>query len=115
MLYDNGTLRKLELEGNLMGPNSAREFGKVLCFNKSLRFLDMESNQLTQDGQDFQGVIDFVQCMYKNKHLLSLNMSNNHMDERCGEEFERGTFANKTLIDFEFGFNNFLLEQVRQI
>lgn len=47
MLIENKTLRKLELEGNLLGPNTARAFGKVLMVNKSLRLLDLESNQLT--------------------------------------------------------------------
>ena len=44
MLLENTTLRKLELEGNLLGPNSARAFGKVLMVNKTLRLLDLESN-----------------------------------------------------------------------
>ena len=34
------------------------------------------------------------------------------MDERCGELFEEATRVNQTLIDFEFGFNNFHLEHV---
>jgi hypothetical protein len=50
MLNTNKTLRKLELEGNLLGPKSAIEFGKALCKNKTLRYLDLESNQLTLDG-----------------------------------------------------------------
>lgn len=47
MLIDNTSLRKLELEGNLLGPNTAKKFGEVLKINKTLRFLDLESNQLT--------------------------------------------------------------------
>ena len=34
------------------------------------------------------------------------------MDEKCGELFEEATRANDTLIDFEFGFNNFALNDV---
>ena len=30
MLIENKILRKLELEGNLLGPNSARAFGEAL-------------------------------------------------------------------------------------
>ena len=45
-----------------------------------------------------------------NKHLLSLNLGNNFMDEKCGELFEEATRYNTTLIDYEFGFNNFKLE-----
>lgn len=34
------------------------------------------------------------------------------MDEVCGELFEKATKENRDLIDFEFGFNNFKLDQV---
>jgi hypothetical protein len=34
------------------------------------------------------------------------------MDEKCGELFEAATSANDSLIDFEFGFNNFSLNDV---
>jgi len=44
MLYNNSKLRKLELEGNLLGMKTAIAFGKVLKVNKTLRFLDLESN-----------------------------------------------------------------------
>jgi len=36
ILYNNTTLRKLELEGNGLGPKSAKEFGKALRVNKTL-------------------------------------------------------------------------------
>lgn len=45
--------------------------------------------------------------------MLSLNLANNNMDEKCGELFEEATRANDTLIDFEFGFNNFSLGDVK--
>ena len=44
ILIENKVLRKLELEGNLLGPNTAKEFGKVLKINNTLRLLDLESN-----------------------------------------------------------------------
>ena len=37
------------------------------------------------------------------------------MDEDCGAAFEEATRINTTLIDFEFGFNNFRLDDVRKI
>jgi hypothetical protein len=46
-LYTNKTLRKIELEGNLLGIKTAAEFGKALKVNSTLRYLDLESNQLT--------------------------------------------------------------------
>jgi len=50
MLMTNNTLRKLELEGNLLGMKSAIAFGKALRINEGLKFLDLDSNQLTIDG-----------------------------------------------------------------
>jgi len=45
MLVDNKSLRKLELEGNLLGTKSITEFGKALRGpNKTLRLLDLEGN-----------------------------------------------------------------------
>ena len=69
MLISNNVLRKLELEGNLLGPQSARAFGKSLKKNISLKVLDLESNQLTQDGQDMQGIYDFVKVSYRRIYL----------------------------------------------
>ena len=43
-LRTNKVLRKMELEGNNLGPLCAFAFGRVLCENKALRFLDLESN-----------------------------------------------------------------------
>ena len=36
-LYTNKTLRKMELEGNRLGPKSAKEFGLALKVNTTLR------------------------------------------------------------------------------
>ena len=48
--------------------------------------------------------------MFKNRYLLSLNLANNNIE--CGDLFEEATRINETLIDFEFGFNNFSLNDV---
>jgi hypothetical protein len=37
------------------------------------------------------------------------------MDERCGAKWAEATQINTDLIDFEFGFNKFTLEQTRTI
>jgi len=44
ILYNNKCLKKLELEGNCLGPNTAKTLGKALRVNKTLQFLDLESN-----------------------------------------------------------------------
>ena len=113
MLLTNTTLRKLELEGNSLGKKSAKGFGAALRVNKTLRFLDLESNNLTQDdGEDIGGITVFVQALKENRHLLSLNLANNKLTETLGKEFRDMLKVNTTLIDFEFGFNKFHLDQV---
>lgn len=77
----------------------------------------MESNQLTQDCQEPSGVQDFIKCLYKNKSLISLNMANNNIDDKLGQLFEEALQPqnNKTLIDFEFAYNNFTQETTIKI
>ena len=66
MLNSNSTLRKLELEGNLLGPKSAIEFGEALKYNTSLKYLNLESNQLTVDGQEMYGIIQMFEFLSHN-------------------------------------------------
>lgn len=115
MVETNGCLRKLELEGNLLGTQSASAFGKALKKNKTLRYLDLESNQLTADGALFQGVCDLAESLLENNALLSLNLANNMMDEGTGKKFRECIMSNTTLIDFDFSMNNFVLEDSRAI
>lgn len=78
MLQYNKNLRKLELEGNLLGPQSASAFGHALKINKNLMVLNLESNQLNaENGSDPWGLYDFVEFLDSNTTLLSLNVANN--------------------------------------
>lgn len=112
MLYNNITLRKLLLEGNQLGPKTAKELGNALLVNKSLRYLDLESNQLTQDNEDVKGMVVFIEALKQNKTLTSLNVANNKLDQDMGKEFKTCLEHNLTIIDFEFGFNTFHLNEV---
>lgn len=49
---NNHTLEKIELEGNLFGYETAMEFGKLIAKNKVLRYIDLENNDLTNDGKN---------------------------------------------------------------
>lgn len=66
MLMVNKNIRKIELEGNKLGPRASKEFGHVLKCNKTLQFLDLENNFLTTDGDDPNGLIFFVQALKNN-------------------------------------------------
>jgi Ran GTPase-activating protein (RanGAP) involved in mRNA processing and transport len=115
MLMINKTVRKLELEGNKLGPKTAREFSHVLSYNKTLKYLDFDNNMLTNDGDDNNGLLAFIEALKSNKTLLSLNMANNRLDESIGKAFEEALEVNHALIDFEFGFNQFSVDTIRQL
>jgi hypothetical protein len=113
MLFSNKVLRSLQLEGNNLGPKSAKEFGIALRVNNTLRLLDLESNQLTQDGEDLAGIVQFINALQHNKSLTSLNLANNKLEEPIDKEIRSMLEVNTTIIDFEFGFNMFRLQEVR--
>jgi len=115
MLSSNKILRKLDLEGNLLGPKTLAEFGEVLKVNTTLKSLNLESNQLTMDGQDMWGVYKFAEMFDNNQTLLSLNLCNNQMDEKCGSIFKEKIQVNETLIDFDFSMNSFNMQESRDI
>ena len=112
MLLTNKTLRKLELEGNCLGLQTAKKFAYVLRHNTTLKSLDLESNNLTHDGEENGGVEEMISALMQNKSLLSLNLGNNKLDENIGRMFVDCLHQNKTLIDFEFSNNFFRLEDV---
>jgi len=115
MLFTNKTLRKLEMEGNCLGLLTARVMAIALRKNRTLMALDMESNNLTHDGEENLGVEEMIQALRTNTTLLSLNIANNKLDESIGRLFVDCLHDNHTLIDFEFGFNNFRIEDIRRL
>lgn len=102
----------MEFEGNNLGPKSAKEFGKALRINKTLQYLDLESNQLTADGEDNPGIIEMLAALEGNTSLLSLNIANNQLSQPIGYAIKKMFERNFTLIDLEFGFNQFALSDV---
>jgi len=61
------------------------------------------------------GVYELVEFLDHNKTLLSLNLANNQMDEKCGTMFRERIERNETLIDFDFSMNNFNIQDSRII
>ena len=80
-LLTNSNLRKLELEGNCLGMLTARVFALALRKNRTLRYLDLESNNLTNDTEENGGVEEMIQALAHNNTLLSLNLANNRLDQ----------------------------------
>lgn len=83
--------------------------------NKTLQFLDLESNNLTHDSEENAGMEEMIAALATNTTLLSLNLCNNRLDEQIGRMFVDCLHQNHTLIDFDFDRNNFRLEDVRRL
>ena len=115
MLLSNKVLRKLELEGNVLGLQTARAFAKVFRTNKTLKYINLESNNLSHDGEENGRVEDMISALATNQTLLGLNLNNNRLDEGLGRQFVDCLHQNHTLIDFEFDQNNFRIEDVRRL
>ena len=99
-----------------MGMVTAKVFALAIRKNRTLRYLDLESNNLTNDTEENSGVEEMINALQENTTLLSLNMANNRLGVEIGRNFvdlfnPRGK-CQESLIDFEFGFNDFRLEDV---
>lgn len=65
-LIENKHLEKLELEGNLLSVKTAEQLGNVLTYNKQLRHIDMEGNNLTEGGTNLNGLASLCEGLANN-------------------------------------------------
>ncbi len=68
-MVQNTFLEKVELEGNLIGPKTAYELGELLKFNKVIRYLDLEFNNLTASGTNVDGIKNIAEVILINIYL----------------------------------------------
>lgn len=54
----------------------------------------------------------FCKALAQNKSLISLNIANNGLQPEVGKKFEAMLRENLIIIDLEFGFNDFALDEV---
>ena len=73
--------------------------------NNTLRYLDLENNNLTDHGKDTQSIHELFIALQSNTMLISLNLSNNHFTSEIGAYIVEMLRKNKTIIHFEF-FDN---------
>ena len=119
MVQKNQKLRRLELEGNFLGPATCIAFGQALGEgqNRTLRYLDLENNNLTERGTNTEGIKALCEGLKKNTMLISLNLSNNFLTPEHGDllvdllgkrivgdesRVEQGRECNKILIHLEY-------------
>jgi hypothetical protein len=117
VLQVNRKLEKLELEGNQMGPESAKVLANALKDqNKTVRFLDLESNPLTgPTKQDESGIKALADMLRENRKLLVLNLDNTGLNEKCGDILVECMEINHTLINLEITHNELSVRQIRII
>ncbi|CAE8735131.1 unnamed protein product, partial [Polarella glacialis] len=117
MLEKNEHLQKLECEGNNLGVRAAEEIGKALRKNNSLRSLNLESNNLTDSGNDQKGIIKLAEALHDNESLRVLMLSKNGITMQAGEYFVKAIEANEslTLVDLSGNDASPSVEQLRRI
>eukprot|EP00825_Cyclidium_porcatum_P044768 TRINITY_DN663_c0_g6_i8.p1 TRINITY_DN663_c0_g6~~TRINITY_DN663_c0_g6_i8.p1 ORF type:complete len:278 (-),score=63.69 TRINITY_DN663_c0_g6_i8:146-979(-) len=115
-LKRNDVLERLELEGNMLGPQTLKGVAELLKENQSLRIIDLEGNDLTLSGSDISGVEELARSLEVNDSLLSLNLCNTGLDKRCSEIIKKMLEKNQTLIILDIDQNPQMdLNDVRQI
>lgn len=115
-LINNKNLEKIELEGNSIGPKTAHEIGELIKNNNILRFIDLENNNLTNSGQDINGIKNIAEALKTNSTLLNLNMNSTHLDKKSGEFLLEAMKSNTTLIMLDIEGNSKMdIEDVKAI
>ena len=100
----------------MLGPKTAMEFGKTLKVNKTLMFLNLESNTLASlDGADSIGMYEFMKFLPENTTLLSLSIANNQLDHEIGKVLKQALEQNTTLIDLDYSMNFFTMLDSQEI
>ncbi len=105
MLKKNKKLRRLELEGNEFGPEAAKYLAEALKINRHLRYLDLENNNLTNRGEDPDGINSLFEALKENTMLISLNLNNNYLNSTCGHAILSCLKKNEILIHLETFMN----------
>lgn len=105
MLENNCFLRKLECEGNNLGVRSAEAIADVLRKNTCLQTLNLESNNLTADGNDQKGIIRLAEALKENRSLRVLMLSRNGITAQAGEYFVKAVEANEMLTVIDLSGN----------
>ncbi|CAD8052356.1 unnamed protein product [Paramecium sonneborni] len=96
-------LRKNQKVINHLGPKTLIAISKLLEFNKSIKVIDLENNNLTnydkdKNTYDYSGIQTMYKALQKNDTLLELNLCNCKLDEKCGDFISAALRNNTSLI-----------------
>ena len=114
-IMDNVTkkkkLRRLELEGNFFGPETATAFADALKKNNTLRYLDLENINLTEQDKNIEGMKNLFLGLQSNTMLISLNFAINYLTPDIGSQIIDMFRTNKTIINLEIFQNKDFIDR----
>ena len=108
-LEKNQTLERLEMEGTLrfylgnrLGPVTLQSLARLLRLNDTIRFVDLERNNILEDptsGQkDYKAIDELVDALMVNETVLYINLNNTGLNAKCSKKLRDIFQTNKTLI-----------------
>ncbi|KAF4684071.1 hypothetical protein FOZ63_004905, partial [Perkinsus olseni] len=122
MLEVNRTLEYVDLEGNALGPNTARRLGEVLAGNNSLKYLNLRDNDLTSSGNDQEAVAELCRGLDVNESLMVLLLGRNNITSVGGEhllEYARNQRTRENCpphpVTLDVMENSLTVEQMRDL
>ncbi|KAF4694653.1 hypothetical protein FOZ60_007620 [Perkinsus olseni] len=122
MLEVNRTLQYVDLEGNSLGPGTARRLGEVLAGNNSLKYLNLRDNDLTSSGNDQEAVAELCRGLDVNESLMVLLLGRNNITSVGGEhllEYARNQRTRENCpphpVTLDVMENSLTVEQMRDL
>lgn len=111
----NHSIEKLCLEGNQLGPKFLESLSETLKVNKTLRYIDLEGNPLT-NGNNEAGIDCLFGALKSNDTLMHLNLNNTGLTDTSGRAILNTLKTNKKIIMLDIEKNPFIkLSTVRMI
>lgn len=72
ILCANVSLERVDLEGNNLGPKTARAVAELLRNNKMLKHLNLESNNLTNLYKDNEGIFELAKVNFSKENAYEI-------------------------------------------
>ncbi|SBS97844.1 hypothetical protein, conserved [Plasmodium ovale curtisi] len=104
-------IKILNLSYNKITFSALIYFSRFLSENKNVFCLNLESNDLTNDGNNFEEMNTFFDSIKNNKAIKMLNLANTNMNKNNGDALCHLLETNKAIIEMNFEDNYFTCDQ----
>lgn len=99
------TLKRLDLDSNLVGPAGVHDLGEALTINQSLVALSLENNNLSGDYQDYSGLRALGSALTSNSQLKSLNLNRTMLGVNGLSLFAAAMHSNSSIVMLDADYN----------